>query len=70
MEAATKALRAILVGMVRRVIRAIRATRGLKATLHLKLRRLYLHLVSRHLSNLHREVLEGPKVLQAVQASL
>ena len=56
--------------MAVRAIRAIRATRGLKVTLHLKLHHLYLHLVFRHLSNLHREVLGGPKVLQVVQAGL
>ena len=60
----TKALK---VTQVRMVIKAIRAKKDLKETLHQKLHHLYLHLVIRRLSNLPREAPEGPEVLQAVQ---
>ena len=69
METQTKAPRAIQERTAQKATRAIRAKRGLKAILHPRLRR-YLHPVSRRRSNLLRENLGGPEVLQAVQAGL
>ena len=73
METQTKAPRAIQERMARKATRATRASRESREsreTLHPSLHRHYLHIVSRRLSSLLREVLEALKVLQAVLAGL
>ena len=51
-------------------VRAIKATRGLKVTLRLEHLHRHLHLASRRLSNLPREVPEVLEVHQAAQVGL
>ena len=48
--------------------KATRVIKAVRETLHPRLHRLYLHPVSHRRSNLLREALGGPEVLQAVQA--